>query len=136
MKAFPTTKEDAEWFSEKTSCYPESELKGVKFLDSEDNLAAMVVYTDWTLNAVQIHFAAPSMKFFADKTAVREVFDFPYRMGRKIVYAATPSDRVPALAILRLLGFTEKFRFEHGWKEGVDMVFHVMDLESCKWRAH
>jgi hypothetical protein len=136
MRALPTNKADADWFSERTSLYPQSEIKGVKFLDDEENVIAMVVYTDWTLNAVQIHVVVSNPVFWANKEAIKEIFDFPYRQGRKIIYAIVPSERVLAIAVLKMLGFQFKYDFENAWKQGVGMILYSMDLDSCKWRAH
>lgn len=136
MRAVATTPEDAEWFGHQTSCYADTTYKGVKFLDDAGNLMAMVVYTDWTHNAVQMHIAIRNPRICANKLFLREIFDFPYRMGRRVAYSVVPADRERAIKLAAAVGFREQFRFKDGWAAGVDMVFSVMDLESCKWRSH
>lgn len=110
-------------------------VKGIAVLE-EKSLGACVLYDYWTVNSVQVHVFAPSLKVLFDAGTLREIFRYPFEIaGRRLLVAVTPADQKGSLAVSSWLGFREKYRIHDGWAVGVDMVLKELRREDCRFLA-
>lgn len=114
---------------------PSRRAKGIIFLEKE-SIGSCVLYDHWTLNSVQVHVYAPSLKALFDAGFLREIFTFPFVTGgRNLLVACTPADQRGSLAVSSWLGFKEKYRIKDGWGLGIDMVLKELRREDCRFLA-
>lgn len=107
--------------------------KGIAILE-EKSLGACVLYDYWTINSVQVHVFAPSLKALFNAESLREIFTYPFITARRsVLVGVTPSNQKGSLAVSAWLGFREKYRIRDGWSVGVDMVLKELRREDCRF---
>lgn len=128
------TQKEVERIAQLMSYCPTRNVKSVASVS--DGIDACVLFDFWTMNAVQVHVYAPSMKALFDKAFLREIFTFPFvTADRAILYSVTPADQKGSLAVSAWLGFREKYRQKDGWAPGIDMVLKELRREDCRFLA-
>jgi hypothetical protein len=110
-------------------------FRGVKQLDNEGVINAMVGYDDWTPNAVQIHIWTRDRKALT-RRFISECFIYPFVfVGVGVAIVVTPCNNAPVLELVKRLGFTRKLTIRDGYDLGTDLAIQEMRREDCRWLA-
>lgn len=119
-----------EWLIERTQAALTWNASGIKALDSSGRTRGMVVYDNWTQNAVQAHMAVDSPIVW--RSLLPDVFRYPFE-HKEILLGVIPGDNLKSIAMVKALGFKEAWRLEDGWAQGVPLVFWRMTRQDCLW---
>jgi hypothetical protein len=132
-----TDSADARFFHSKTAYVPTLSFRGMKDMDRDGTIKAMVGLDFWTPNSVQMHVYIRSPQDLSRKF-IREVFTHVFvNCNRQLVIGVTPSDNAAALELNRRVGFTQTYTMKDAWSEGVDMIVQELRAENCRWiRRH
>lgn len=108
--------------------------QGIACVDGDGTLGAVVLYDDWTPNAVTVHIYSASPKYMFNPRFIHEIFWFPYVYGTRSVLVGTiQADNEGSLKLAKALGFRETYRVTDGWSDGIDMVIVEMRRQDCRW---
>lgn len=110
---------------------PSADFKALLQVDSAGDLAAIVGYDSWTINAVHMHIWIPK---WIGKEFIREAFRYTFDIaGKGLAIGGTPAHNAAALEFNRRVGFRETYRIKDGWALGTDMVIQEMQRRECRW---
>lgn len=127
------THDEIEFVSRAMGYNPSRCVKGISILE-EKSLGACVLYDYWTVNSVQVHVFAPSLKTLFNAKSLHEIFTYPFvTAGKGILVAVTPADQKGSIAVSSWLGFKEKYRIRDGWAVGTDMILKELRREDCRF---
>lgn len=101
-----------------------------------DEVLAQVGFDGDTPNAVCLHLALahPAAGRHLLWPAFEYVFDPPPTgLGKGIALAGILSTNERSLALVKHLGFREVFRGRDYWGAGIDMVWHELRREECRF---
>ena len=128
---------DWPWFKARVPADQTEGSKGIVCSDAETGeiLAAMVAY-NWTMNAVELHFAMDNPVVFRHHFHW-ECFEYVFGTAdRKKAYVQVASDNPKSMKFVRHLGFEEVAVLKDAYADGVDN--HILELkrENCRyWSA-
>lgn len=126
------TPEDIYLFGRLIQYRPTEGAKGIKLV-KDGTIRAMTAYDSWTPNSVQMHIYVEDRKAFS-RAFIRECFVYPFiQARRKIAIAVIPADNEESIDFAKRIGFIEQYRIIDGWEDGVDLVLHELDVDTCIW---
>ena len=122
--------ENMGWICRRAGVRPEAGLGVLEAVDESGRILGQVGFNGWTPNSVCLHIALDSPAALRSLLAVG--FDETFkRVG--IAYAAVLSTNPRSLRLTRHLGFREVFRARDAWSPGVDVIWHEMRREECRY---
>ena len=127
MELMRMNKEGWSWFNERVPVLAVEDSCGMMAVSGEEYVGG-VVFDNWTHTSVQAHFCIDSpiaLKAGFFDACTDYVFE---ERGRRMIFASVPSQYEKALNFLPKVGFTEIFRLQDAFKEGIDCV--IMELKK------
>jgi RimJ/RimL family protein N-acetyltransferase len=120
------------WIEQRTGCVTDRNTTGLEAVDESGRIIGMVVYCNWTANAVQAHMAVDTP--IAWRTLLPWVFVYPFEAaGKGLMLAVIPAHNAKSLRLTRRFGFTETHRIRDGWARGDDLVCFELRKEDCRY---
>ena len=130
--AMPAPPEMLPWLAQRANLTMSPTLQAIAAVDDDGQIAGMVGFDGWTMNACAMHVAIE--KPIAVRTLLRPAFELPFvRLGLGVVVGTVLSSNERALALDLHLGFREVMRGRDWWAPGVDLVWLEMRREECRW---
>ena len=119
--------DDIEWLAELLPFAPTKDCGGV-VAEGDNGRMGMIALDCWTPRAVQAHITIINAKALAPLK--REVLDYLWKHGRRLLYAVTPSENTRSLKLQLAVGMKERYRLKDAWDEGVDMVITELPIHG------
>ncbi len=120
------------WIADRAGLVPGGGFHALEAVDASGRIHGMVGFDGWTPNAVALHVAIDHPA--ALRHLIRPSFAIAFEsFGRSVVVATVLSANTKSLRLVRHLGFREVMRGRDWWAPGVDMVWHEMRREECRW---
>lgn len=124
------------WIAERAGLALTPDLRVLEAVDENMRIVGQVGFNSATPNAVTCHIALayPLALRRLLRPAFAAMFDpWPNGYGRQLALAPVLSTNERSLALVRSLGFVEVFRGRDYWEPGVDMVWHEMRADQCRY---
>lgn len=123
-----------DWFWVHSRCAPKrvQDTKGI-IAERDGEIIAACVMDSWTWTSVQVHMAIdqPTVLRHGFLEEIAEyVFD---TCDKKVMIGLVPGHIEAALKLNKHIGFTEIFRIEDGFNEGIPYVVMQLRKEHCRW---
>jgi hypothetical protein len=133
MKVVPMEGALWNWFNSHLPILAVEDTEGMVMLRDDNTPIAGFVMDNWTHNSVQGHFLLLDPMALRNKfydMCASYIFD---ERQRAVIYSFVPGDNPKAISLNIKFGWTEKFRMEEAFKEGVDYVVMELKKEDCKY---
>jgi len=125
------------WLHQRTYVSLSSDWRAIAALDSKGAIQGMVMYCNWTGNAVWAHMAADTVGAISALIGPKydaPVFRYPFIDERKEwLLGALRESNAKALKIDLKLGFKEFARIPDGFVRGEDLILVRMHRDECVW---
>ena len=120
------------WLAERAGCVLTADFRAIEAVDARGSIRGMVGFHHWTPNAVVMDVAVATPA--AVRALLRPAFSYPFeQMGVGLALCAVASNNARALKFVGSLGFEEKCSMRDAFGPGVDLVWHELRRQNCRW---
>lgn len=127
------TDTDKKVFCKLLDYHKTEQLKGIKQVEEDGRITAIVGFDDWTANSAQMHVWIESPQAM-NRTLIVECLRYLFiTCDRGIAIGVTPCNNEPALEFNRRLGFNRLVTIKDGYALGTDIAIQELRRENCRW---
>lgn len=124
---------DKSWFCARLNYHGTSDLKGIKQVEENGNITAMVAFDEWTKNSAQMHVWISNPRAM-NRTLITECLHYLFvTCDRGIAIGVTPCNNVRSLEFNKKLGFVRLLTIKDGYALGTDLAIQELRRENCRW---
>ncbi len=121
-----------EWIMLRTKVRPTAAAKGVVAIDKNGDVAAAVLFDDWTQTSGAIHIAIENPMVIRRGFLDACTYYFYRVCGKLQMIGTIPADNARSIQFAKRLGFEEQCRIPDGWDHKIDLV--ILTMREAQYR--
>ncbi len=112
--------------------YISSGTRGIVAHAKDDSVMGMILFDNWTHNAVFGHIVVTNLMCLKHGGLVTEAMDFVFNTcALQYLMGAVPAHKTKAIEFEKKIGFKEVYRLKDGFEEDIDLIFMQMTRDTA-----